>query len=257
MLAIFIFLCYYAVMNIIAIGGGEKEKAISQALAAADNQNVLLIPSACSTETSYSKKVGLLVEYFHKFGIPGVQVLHGYDETPSRAQIEDMFGESGMAYVIGGNTPYMLDTIKNHGTDVEIANATRNGMVLAGTSAGAILPFRHGQVNPATKPALQEWEFEYREGLGIVDATVGVHAGKKDAVIGGFREKTRGEYLEETVGSISDTALAIDEGAAVSVTESGLSVITSSPDARVRILQKGKKNTTLGDGDTFSDIKAL
>ena len=242
-------------MNIVAIGGGEKEKAISQALLVADNQNVLLIPSACSTETSYNKKVGLLIAYFHDFGIPGVQVLHDFNESPSRTQIENMFGESGMAYVIGGNTPHMLDTIKKHGTDTEITNATRNGMVLAGTSAGAILPFSHGQVNPATKSASQEWEFEYQEGLGIIDTAVGVHANKKDPIIGGFREKNRGEYLEETVGSVSDTALAIDEGAAVSITESGLSVITSNPDARVRIIQKDKSPIVLGDTDTFSEVR--
>ena len=243
-------------MNIIAIGGGQKENAISEALSVADNQNVLLIPSACSTETSYNKKVGLLIEFFERFGIPGVQILHGFKETPSRTQIEDMLNTSGLAYVIGGNTPHMLDTIKSHGSDTEIAKATRNGMVLAGTSAGAILPFNKGQVNPATKPESQEWEFEYLEGLGLVDATVGVHANKKDLIIGGTRKKSRGEYLEETVGAFSDRALAIDEGAAVSVTDSGLSVISSVPEARVRILQKGKKPIILGDADTFDEIIA-
>jgi peptidase E len=244
-------------MNIVAIGGGEKENAIKYALFVASNQNVLLIPSACSTETSYIKKVGLLVEYFQRFGIPDVQILHNFGEAPSAAQIEDMLSSNGLAYVIGGNTPYMLDTIKKHGTDTEIASAARNGMVLAGTSAGAILPFSHGQVNPATKPESQEWEFEYHEGLRLVDTTVGVHADKKDPTISGFREKTRGEYLEETFGDISDKALAIDEGAAVSITKNGLSVITSKAEARVRVMQKDKTPIVLGNEDTFGDIKAL
>jgi len=243
-------------MNIVSIGGGEKDKAMRHALSVANNQNVLLVPSACSTEASYNKKVGLLVAYFQRFSIPDVQILHGYNETPSHSQIEDLVHSSGLAYVIGGNTPYMLDTIKSHGSDRQIAEATKNGMVLSGTSAGAILPFHHGQVNPAKHPEAEAWDFEYVDGLGLIDATIGVHADKKDAVINGHREKTRGEYLEESFAVIDDTAIAVDEGAAVSVTDTGLHVITAHPKAKVRILQNDETPLLLGDNDTYEGIKA-
>lgn len=210
-------------MKIVAIGGGEKTPAITHALdlTGQTRPNILLIPSASSTPTSYEKKSKLYTDYFDGLGI-STSLLHEFGEDPSANRIEHEIGRAALIYTIGGNSPYMLATMRRHGTDVALGNAIRGGKVHAGLSAGALLPFELALSNPAKKPEIEEWDFEYLAMLGLVEGAVTVHADKHDKTPNGPRSDSRYEALVRTFPQSVDHGYAIDNDAALVINDDEL-----------------------------------
>lgn len=67
--------------------------------------------------------------------------MHNYGETPTRTKIQYELGLTSLIYTIGGNSPYMLKTMRKHGTDGLLRQTIAKGTVHADVSAGALLPF--------------------------------------------------------------------------------------------------------------------
>lgn len=207
-------------MNIVAIGGGKKRPSIEYAIEHfVDTPNVLLIPSACSTEESHARKVNACIKFFQSVGLPNVDVLHDFNKNPTPTKLDESFGQAGIMYVIGGNTPYLHKTIRAHGSDQRIVDATRTGVTLSGTSAGALLPFRVGQTLPVPNPAEVEWEFENVPGLGLVPAAACVHANRHEDTPAGKRPDTRMDAFIANLPEGEQTGYAIDHGAALIFSE--------------------------------------
>lgn len=228
-------------MLITSIGGGDKTLAIRHALGSLDSSDVLIIPSACSTEKSYDRKVTACLRFFEQFGLSSINTLHDFQEHPTETKIHHEIGKASLLYVIGGNTPYMLDALERHGSGPVIAGSVRLGSTaMAGTSAGALLPFRTGQTLPVPNPAEIDWNYEFVTGLSLVPTALAVHANQNDPTLQGPRSTTRLEEFLAKFPPNEATGLAIDNGAALSIAGNEVVTIRASKDSRVRLITKGK-----------------
>ncbi|RYZ96070.1 MAG: hypothetical protein EOO68_17465 [Moraxellaceae bacterium] len=243
-------------MNIIAIGGGNKNAAIHHAIDLTGKQkpNVLLLPSACSTELSYAKKVPLLTDYFEKLGVD-VATLHDFKEHPSETKIAHELGRASMLYTIGGNSPHMLATMQEHGTDSAIRQSILDGKVHAGTSAGALLPFELAQSNIAKRPTEEEWDYEFLPMLGILKCVAAVHANQHDKTPYGPRADTRKEHMMSHLPASAARGIAIDNGAAVVISGQGNGVITSDPTAGAYVIEREKDKISTRKISSSSDLE--
>lgn len=232
-------------MNIIAIGGGEKTPALRYALELSGEQqpHVLLVPSSCSTEEAFARKTQLAKKTFDALGA-STSLLHVRGEAPSATRIAHELGHAGIIYTIGGNSPHMLRTMREHGTDLAVATAIKNNTVHAGTSAGALLPFEIGQVNPAKKHDQEEWDFAYLPMLGVIPGVVGVHADKHDMTLRGMRPDSRMDALIATYPKEADNkGYAIEEGAALIIHGDSRFALRSHDAANVYELERQPSGT--------------
>lgn len=224
-------------MNIVAIGGGKKEPAIAAARERLESQNVILVPSACSTDTSYARKVGNCATFFTEIGM-NVSVLHEFREIPSNTRIEHELGAAALAYVIGGNTPYMMRTLAEHGSDDAIKRFIEQDKTIAGTSAGALLPFEIGQSCPARRPAEEDWEYAYVKMLGSVPAAAVVHADQHDPTLRGLMPGSRLDNIMSAFPEGARAGFAIDNGAALLIHGNTATIQKVSSEADVHFLSR-------------------
>ena len=243
-------------MEIIAIGGGDKTDAVKEALnrTGSEHPSVLLIPSACSTENSYNKKVPLLKAFFTQLGVEGT-ALHEFNKQPSPDEIAEKIGQAALLYTIGGNTPFMIRTMQEHGTDTMIKTAIEHGKVHAGVSAGALLPFELAHSCIAAKPAETDWDYDYIPGLGIIPGVATAHADSHDPTPYGLRPDSRLDALLNTFPDTIQTGYAIDNGAALVFSTNSPAVITSSPTARVHTIRHSPNNTISYRATEIDDLR--
>lgn len=233
-------------MKIVAIGGGDKTPAIKHALdlTGEERPSVLLIPTASSTEKAYSRKAALTEEFFHGIGV-ATSMLHEYGEDPSEEKIAHEIGRAALLYTIGGNTPYMLKTMRRHGTDTAISSAIRGGKLHAGTSAGALLPFELAHSNISARPTLEEWDYKYLPTLGLIPGVATAHADQHDKTPHGLRPDSRREALMQTFPDAVDLGYAIDNGAALVINDEAHYAVQADESARVHtIVRDGDKLKT-------------
>lgn len=125
--------------------------------------------------------------------------------------------------VAGGLTPGYLEALAPLSTDIR--RLVSEGMPYLGSSAGAMIAATSALVGGwrigGVPVAREEWsegldEVELREGLGLIDVTIDVHAVEQGLL-------TRAIAAVEA--GLADAVLAIDEGASLVVAEGALEIL--------------------------------
>ncbi len=224
-------------MNIVAMGGGERSRAFDESLALSGSEHplVLILPTACSTEPSYAKKVPLTVERFTNLGVD-VAVLHEYGEHPTKDQLAHELGRASLIYTIGGNTPYMLKQLNAFDGVDALRTTLHNGTLHSGTSAGALLPFELAHSNVAQRPAEEEWDYAFLPTLGVVPGVATAHANQHDPTPQGKRTESRLEALAANFPANVTRGYGIDNSASLIITDQGMRVISEAPRANAYML---------------------
>lgn len=217
------------------MGGGAKEPILREALEALPaTPDILIIPSACSTEKSYARKVGPTTDLFKRLGAHAT-VLHEFDSTPSHIERDEKFGRATLIYTIGGHTPTLMKTLQAHGTDNDISDAARNGTMLAGVSSGALLPFRIAHICPAKQPEVELWDYQTIAALGLLAAAATVHANQIDPTKIVSRLV---DFTEHFSGLDEDYGFGVESGAAMFLCGGDSRVLRSRETAEVHVVSK-------------------
>ncbi len=221
------------------MGGGERVKAFNAALELTGHEevNVLIIPTACSTEKSYDIKVPLTADRFKKLGVK-VRILHELGEHPTKERLAQEIGHASLIYTIGGNTPYLLEQLHTFDGFNPLRKAITNGTLHAGTSAGALLPFELAHSNIAKRPAEEEWDYAFLPTLGVIPGVATVHANQHDPMPHGERPDSRIEALISAFPETVSTGYAIDNGASLVIHDESLKPILESAGANVHLLSR-------------------
>ena len=226
-------------MPIVAIGGGRRQPAIQEALTlyGQDHTRVLIIPSACSVESGYNRKVAAVIKSFSGMGLSSF-VLHNFNEIPETTRLQDELEKSNLIYTIGGNTPHLLSTLSKNGFREALSKRIADGAIHAGVSAGALLPFDQIHSNPSSCPSQEDWYFSRFSGLGILRGIATAHANSHDPTPDGERVDTRLDNLRSHwITPDSPLGLAIDNGAAVIFGPDEPHIVRSVDGANVHTLE--------------------
>ena len=186
--------------HIIAIGGGgftmEHARTLDDYVldqSRADRPSVCFVPTASGDAPAYT------VRFYDAFRDRDCRATHLTLFSRSVRDLRDYVLDQDVIYVGGGNTASMLGVWREHGLDEVFAEAYREGVVLAGVSAGAMCWF-DGGVTDSFGPGLTP----YRGGLSLVEGSFCPHFDSEPRRQDDFpryveRESTFGYALEDGV----------------------------------------------------------
>lgn len=144
-----------------------------------------------------------------------------------------------VVYVGGGNTANLLAVWRLHGIDRALRDASRQGTVLCGVSAGAICWFENGLTDSFGRPLRP-----LNDGLGFLRGSMCPHYGSATRTSGGFGEPDRRSRFLDCVatGALPD-GWAADDSAAIHFVGSRVhAVVTSRKGPRAfRVTRKGSR----------------
>jgi peptidase E len=134
-------------------------------------------------------------------------------------ELEPFLREQDVVYIGGGNTANLVAILRAHRADVALRAAARDGLVLAGVSAGALCWFAAG-LTDSFGPRLSPLD----GGLGFVDGSMCPHYN---------HEPRRPLYQALIAEGRIPGGVAADDGAALHFADGALvEVVTSRPEAR-------------------------
>ncbi|MFP7478035.1 Type 1 glutamine amidotransferase-like domain-containing protein [Terribacillus saccharophilus] len=189
--------------QIIALGGGgfsmePDNLALDRYIlsqSSEDEPRVCFIPTASGDSEDYIQR---FYKAFHQLPCkPGHLSLF----EPSFLSLRDFVMEQDILYVGGGSTRNMLALWREWKMDNILAEAYRNGVILAGLSAGANCWFEEGLTDPLNGPLYAI------NGLGFLSGSVCPHFDGE--------AKRRPSYLEAVGGGSMKEGYGVDDYAAL------------------------------------------
>ncbi|MCI5065359.1 Type 1 glutamine amidotransferase-like domain-containing protein [bacterium] len=176
----------------------------------------------------------------------------GGEATPESQRAELITG-AHVIWVPGGDTQWMLEDIRNEGLEEEFQKAREAGVVISGTSAGALWAFGRGVSDSESFSTPESWRYIEIEGLGLVSqAAMNVHDNKVTA--SGLQEEiARADRFDGMLENHSiPRGLALDEHTALQIVngQARIQIYDPKDQAHLVSLEGGKaKRQKLEEGD--------
>lgn len=184
---------------------------------------VAIVPTAQFNGTNSRIGRGYIdfaIETFRGLGCDAEQILigdvpEGMFETPD-GDIQDILSKSHAVFVLGGDTRYLLEVVRNKGLVSAIESVIHDGKIMAGTSAGYIWLTKHC-MSDAESFHSGIWRYVMLQGLGILPIAGNAH--DNGAIPAGLvPQVSRRTQFEKHFAQLGELpGIAIDEFAAIEV----------------------------------------
>lgn len=236
-------------MNVISVGGGEisvgETLSIDRHIRDRSGKHAprtLFIPTASGDAHGYCRS---FKEIYHDALGCITENLLLYSSRMEQARIDELIFSADIIYVGGGNTKLMLDVWRASGVATRLREAARQGTILAGLSAGAICWYGTGLSDSDRFCDDKDWQFSIIEGLNLIPVMFCPH----------LDVENRHHPLLRAVSQTGTTAIACDNGAAISWQEGKGTVVCSREEARAYIYAEGSSSevevVAMTGGDSF------
>jgi dipeptidase E len=182
-------------------------------------------PKVCFLPQASGEAERYIINFYAAFTRLGAEPSYLSLFRPPTADLVSFLLEKDVLYVGGGNTKSMLALWREWGLDAIVRQAWKQGVVLAGLSAGAICWFEQGSTDsiPGQLSAL--------DGLGLLSGSCCPH-------YNGEAERRPSYHRLVAAGEILP-GYGVDEGAALHFLNADLSrVVTSHPDVTAYYVEK-------------------
>ena len=211
--------------NIVSIGGGGLDPFGTHAidrvilkLSGKTTPRTLFIPTASEDDEGYCERFETV--YAEALKCPTDQLLL-YRDRPSNVGIRKKIEQAEVIYVGGGNTLRMMRFWRKLGIDELLIRAAKRGVVMCGSSAGAICWLKWGNSDSRSFSGKPDWDYIRVHGLNLLDIAGCPH----------YHGEVREQSFEEMIRKHGDVAVALDDHAALAVNDDRWKIVTSKPNA--------------------------
>jgi dipeptidase E len=238
---------------IVAIGGGEISEFETLEI---DREIVRLTgksnPTALFIPTASGDPQGYIDTFHHIYGGLGCKtdVLLLIEDLLTEEQIKAKIHQSDLIYVGGGDTARMLEIWQAKKVDDYLREGYKNGIVLAGLSAGSICWFDYGHSDSYTYRTGVQQDYFKIKGLGLI---AGIHCPH-------YTEEGREDDFDRMVADSDDIGIALDDNCAIEVNGDQFRILKSQTSAKAyKIFMNGKKivKAELNNSDSYNPISHL
>lgn len=222
--------------KIVAVGGAslssEETAATVQeiiSLTQKEHPHALYIPTAGGDIESWWQSFQQV--YGQRFGC-STDVLWLLREQPTMQQIEEKIFAADLIWVGGGNTLKMMKRWRKLGVDQALMQAYERGIVLSGSSAGAICWFQNGHSDSMSFYGSEQWKYVLVRGLDLIHATHCPH----------YHAEGREEDFARMIATHGGLGLALDNDAVLEVIDDHYRIIASQPNTHAyKVYKKSGK----------------
>ncbi len=197
-------------MKLILSGGGSGKQTIDLDLKFVSlidkSKSLLYIPIAINTKQHpYPECLKWLKETFDSLGIKKYEMWTEEDLSKGKKVKPETFGG---IYIGGGNTPYLLKTLKKSGMWEFLKDAVKKDIPIYGGSAGAVIFAK--SIIPSLSGDENKVHLKNFDGMNVVNnKEIWCHYNGNDKIIKEFIEKYN---LGEIIALPEETGLFIKEG---------------------------------------------
>ena len=149
-------------------------------------------------------------------------VLRLVRRRPSQREIARQILSAHLIYVGWGYTLRMLRLWRRLGVDALLEEAWREGVVLAGISAGAVCWFRYAHSDSMSLYDSQNWSYIRVRGLGLIDAVACPHYDGPD----------RDKRFQNMIRKRGGLGIALDNNCALAVVDDAYRILAAGKEAR-------------------------
>lgn len=209
-------------MNIIAMGGGgfSMEPDNPRLDRYIINQSEQLRPKICFLPTASGDSQEYIQRFYTFFEQEACEPTHLSLLNPEVADKEEFLLSQDIIYVGGGNTRNLLALWKEWGLDHILEKAWKNGIILAGVSAGSLCWFEEGPTDSVPGQVTKV------KGFGFLKGSTCPHYDNRDESGKMYRQMIANEEL--------CAGYAMDDGAAIHYVGTDIhSAVSSRPEAKV------------------------
>jgi peptidase E len=162
------------------------------------------------------------------------------DQKPtSNGEVSEILDESDAVFVLGGDTQYLLEVVRERELVPVFEKVLAEGRVMSGTSAGLIW-LAECSMSDSESFHKDNWDYIMLQGIGVLPLAVNVH--DNGSVPNGIIDKrSRKEQFEERfrkLGSIP--GLAVDEFVGIEVIDGICKVRSTVESIGVEVLANGE-----------------
>lgn len=215
--------------KIIAIGGGEigrpgypiETTAIDKeiiCLSGKKNPKLLFLPTASNDSADYYDTI---VKHFKQRLGCETSVLYLLKNAYTRKQLEKIILNVDIVYVGGGNTLKMMTAWRRLGVDKILHKAWKQGIVMAGLSAGSVCWFKYGN-SDSRKFKNKDADLIKVRGLDFINA---LHCPHYDT------ESDRKNSMKKMMKKTKGVAIALDNCCALEVVDDQYRIVSSRKNA--------------------------
>lgn len=230
--------------------------------------HVAIIPTAHFNGANTKMGRGYMdftVETFRALGCDTHQILMGdvpagQNETRD-GDIQEILSESHAVFVLGGDTRYLLEVVRDKGLVPTFDGTVQDGKVMAGTSAGFIWLTEHC-MSDAESFHSDEWRYVMLRGLGILPVAGNAHD-NGSVPEGLVPQVSRREQFEEHFAQLGELpGIVVDEFAAIEVRNFMCQPRSSDPAIGAYVIANGengiaRRKIDLGTEVDLRDAEAL
>ena len=232
--------------KLIANGGGNTVRnrpmfELGIDLSGAEHPNILVVPSAKSTEVSFNKAVDTYEKLFGELMGVKYELLHDFvggpnPEQPDHARMQDLINGADYIHITGGNTPHQRKVwLANH-IDSLVTDAATNGTPISGVSSGAIALFSEGLADPSKKADQMPGKWKdliLVDGTGLIDGVVCPHYHDQKE---GMPKQRRDAFLDMSESLDASVLVGIDSYASLVVIDGIASVVKPEGPANAYVI---------------------
>jgi peptidase E len=211
-----------------------------------EKPQVAIIPTAHFNGTN--SKIGrgymdFMVEMFQSLGCYTQQIMMGdvpVGQSATRdSDIQDILSKSHAIFVLGGDTRYLLEVVRDKGLVPTFESAIQDGKVISGTSAGFIWLTKHCMSDAGSFHS-DEWRYVMLQGLGILPVAGNAHD-NGPIPEGLVPQVSRRVQFEGRFAQLGDLpGIVVDEFAAIEVRNFMCRSRSSDPSIGAYVLANGE-----------------
>lgn len=206
---------------LVLAGSGEFTKSMKEidqyllSLTKSAKPEVAILPTAAGLEDTPQKWIDDGIRYFKKLGAKpkGIKILQRKD-TKNESLLAEL-NTSSIIYFSGGHPGYLLTTLKNTPAWKKIEKLYQNRVVLAGSSAGAMIMGKIILANAQEVFLKGEKKFIWKKAFSLVPFSIIPHYDftiqKWPKVVREVIERAPSEFAKYHIGIDEDTAVIIED----------------------------------------------